>query len=221
MPDRDGSHTYLDCYAIDALIQRERAARDGERWDEMAACYHPDAVVEISWFRGSGAGFVAASRQIASAILGIHQMSPAVVTVRGERAIADCGCTMRGLTEMDGTQIQLTSQTRLLWRAVRTDGDWLVAGLRAYYLFDAIAPVRPDQAIAIDDALLASLRMPYRWIAYSSARAGRAVSSSLPGIDRPEEITALRRAEQDWLGQDRTEPEHPGKTEQSSLSTCQ
>lgn len=40
------------------LIVRERIARDGGQWDEMASCWHPESTIEVSWFKGSGTQFI-------------------------------------------------------------------------------------------------------------------------------------------------------------------
>ena len=50
----------LDLIAIENLVARERAARDGLRWAEMGDYYHPESTVDISWFKGSGAEFTSA-----------------------------------------------------------------------------------------------------------------------------------------------------------------
>lgn len=126
-------------------------------------------------------------------------MSPSVVTVRGDRAIATTGCSMHGITQLDGIDVSLASFTRLLWRARRSGDSWLIAGMRSYYIFDDLRPTRPDVAIEIDEALFNSLRKPYRWIAYTNARAGRKIPDNLVGVDRPKDVEALLRAEQAWL----------------------
>ena len=80
------SRAFEDMVAVADLVQRERAARDARQWDEMATYYHPESVVDVSWFLGDGAGFVEATRKNAgSANMSFHQMSPAVVTIKGER----------------------------------------------------------------------------------------------------------------------------------------
>ena len=117
MSDQD----QLQHAAIDSLIQRERIARDAGRWDEMAGCYHPDSRVEVSWFQGSGREFAERSRNIAGGkVYTFHQMSPAVVTLNGRRALADTGCSVHGLTDLDGVEVDIVSHSRLLWRALRT-----------------------------------------------------------------------------------------------------
>ena len=186
--------------AVDQLIQRERAARDAGQWDEMAACYHPDSHVEVSWFQGSGKEFVARSSNIAGGkVYTFHQMSPAVVTLKGDRALADTGCSVHGLTELDGVEVDIVSHSRLLWRALRTDADWLIAGMRAYYISDLLLPLDPGRVPPIDADVFSGLRKSYRSIGYSMKRAGFDVRDDLPGVDRPATVAALREREQQWL----------------------
>jgi len=191
-----------DCTAIDGLIQRERTARDAGMWAEMASYYHPQSHVEVSWFSGSGADFAERSSKIAGGkVYTFHQMSPAVVTVNGDRAVADSGCCIHGLTEIDGVDVDIVSYTRLLWRALRSGDGWLIAGMRAYYLSDAILPVNPGQIPRIDQQVFAALRRSYRSIAYSMTQSGFPVRDDLPGIDRPESVAALKAQEQKWLAE--------------------
>ena len=72
----------VDRMLIAELIQRERAARDAGLWQTMAECWHLESLVDVSWFRGSAAEFIAASaRNAGSRTLSFHQMGPSVVTV--------------------------------------------------------------------------------------------------------------------------------------------
>ena len=196
MPDQNQA----DRTAIDSLIQYERTSRDTGQWSEMADCYHPDSLVVVSWFRGTGREFAERSSKIAGGkIYTFHQMSPAAVTLHGDRALADTGCSIHGLTEVDGVDVDITSYTRLLWRAVRSGSGWLLAGLQAYYVSDTIAPLDPTRIPQIDQEIYGKLRRSYRSIGYSMARSGFPVPDDLPGIDRPETVTALRAQEQHWL----------------------
>ena len=191
-----------DRSAIDSLIQFERAVRDAGQWADMARCYHSDSYVEVSWFQGTGAEFAERSSRIAGGkVYTFHQMSPAAVTLNGERALAETGCSVHGLTELDGVEIEIVSNSRLLWRARKTTAGWLIAGLRAYYISDAIIPLDPTRVPAIDQAVFGSLRKSYRSIGYSMKQAGFPVRDDLAGIDRPETVARLRAEEQRWLVQ--------------------
>ena len=185
---------------IDRLIQRERAARDTGRWVEMGLCYHPQSHVEVSWFQGTGTNFVSQSSVIAGGkVQTFHIMSPAVVTLNGDRALAETACTVHGLTELDGVEIDIVSQSRLLWRAQRERVGWLIFGLRAYYLSDAIITLDPTSTLNIDHAILGGLRRSYRSIAYVMAHIGFPVRDDLAGIDRPDTVKLIRAQEMLWL----------------------
>ncbi len=191
-----------DRTAIDNLIQYERSVRDAGMWAQMAACYHPDSYVEVSWFQGTGADFAERSSRIAGgSVYTFHQMSPAVVTVRGDRAIAETACNVHGLTELDGVGIDISSYSRLLWRALRTGSGWLLAGMRAYYITDTIIPADPSRVPRIDPKTFDALRRSYRSIAYSMKASGFPVRDDLAGIDRPETVAAMRAGEEAWLAE--------------------
>ena len=191
---------FVDQVAVGDVIQRERAARDGRLWAEMAACYHPEAVVDVSWFRGGSDAFVEASRKVAGgATRSFHSMSPAVVTIKDHRALAETPCALHGMTELDGVDVALVGYTRLLWRALRSGDRWLIAGLRAVYLSDMLLPRNPSRVPQIDDDALRAFRPSYKYLSYIITKSGRTIQDDLPGIDRPESVVALRAAEQQWL----------------------
>ena len=98
-------------------------------------------------------------------------------------------------------EIDIVSHTHLLWRALRTDAGWLIAGMRAFYISDSLIPLNPGRVPLIDQAVFKGLRRSYRAIGYSMKRAGFEVRDDLPGVDRPETVAALRASEQQWLAQ--------------------
>ncbi len=182
------------------LVQRERRARDFQMWIEMGACYHPDAEVEISWFQGTGADFVAASQRIAAAgTRSIHQMSPSVITIRGDRALSDTGCEIHILTTLEGVEMVVSSQARLLSRIERREGQWKLSGFRTLYVWDTLSPVGPGAGPAPNEAELRNLRPSYRHLAYVMGRLGHPFPETLAGVDQPGTEQALRAKEEAWL----------------------
>ena len=130
------------------IIVRERIARDGGRWDEMASYWHPESVVEVSWFKGSGSLFIEQSKKnIRPDSINFHQLSPGAVTLNGARAIADMPCVLQNFSQLDGIDVNQAGHAHLLWRAARsTDDQWLIAGLRAYYVRDSLIACNPARA---------------------------------------------------------------------------
>ena len=125
----------------------------------MAECWHPQSLVDVSWFHGSGAEFTAASaRNAAGKTLSFHQMGPSVVTVHGDRAIVDTGCAVHGMLTLNVVDVGVISHTRLLSRALRSGDNWLIAGLRVLYIRDLLVPRNPNQVPEIDKAALSGYR---------------------------------------------------------------
>ncbi len=183
------------------LIQRERSARDAGLWQTMAECWDLESQIETSWFRGSAADFVAASERNAkvSKTLSFHDFGPSVVTVRDERATADTGCAVYGMLALKGADVAVISHTRLLSRAVKIGGKWLLGGATVVYVRDMLVPRNPTQVPEIDNVVLSGFRDSYRYLSYVLAQSGHVPRNDLPGVDQPETVAALRAAESLWL----------------------
>ena len=203
----------LDRLAIAEILQRERAARDFAQWAEMASFYHPESSIEVSWFKGSGQEFVERTRRQYEKAqqqsdhaerIHFHEMGAAVVTLNGDRATAETACTLHSFFPLHGVACKNTAFVRLMWRAQTLEGRWLIAGLRCLYLRDMISPCNPSQVPHLDPAELAGYRVSYRLTAHHLAQLGLDPKDDLPGVDRPESVTALRDGERDWLQEART-----------------
>ena len=194
----------LDQLAVADLITRERWARDNRMFDEMAKFYHPDSVVETTWFTGSGAEFVERSRAaVREGLINFHVMSPSIVTLNGDRALAETPASLRNFWQVDGVDGSIEAFVKLMWRAVRTDHGWQIAGLRVIYVRDLLHACNPTRPPQFDQEKLNQYRACCRYQSYHLARLGLEPSQDMVGEDRPETVAALRRGEQVWLAGDR------------------
>jgi hypothetical protein len=191
----------LDKLAVAEVVQTERAARDQGQWARMAACFHPDSVVSISWIETTGPAFVAASEQaFAAGVRHLHQMAPTLVTLNGDRALAETGCAILLGGRVGGVEVMVTSQARMHARIERrADGGWRIAGLRAVYFEDAMAARIPGEVPPLDRERLAGYRPSYRFLSYLLVESGKTPRPDLAGIDRPELVEAMLAGEADWL----------------------
>lgn len=181
---------------------RERLARETDNWEDEAACFHPDAIVEVSWFKGSGTEFVKAGmKKPAIETVNCDSMSPGVILVKNDRAIADTACAVHTFSRLDGIEISLTNYTRLLWRVQRSQGRWLIAGLRGLYIRDTLIPRNPSQVVKLDEERLGKFRTSYRFLSYVLTAKGLPAHDDLPGVDQPDGVAALRAGEREWLVQ--------------------
>jgi hypothetical protein len=100
---------------------------------------------------------------------------------------------------VEGVDMCLTGIVRLLWRAERLNGHWLIAGLRMIYIRDHLAPCDPGNVPAINRNELAAYRSSYRFLSYVLARSSNRPHDDLPGVDRPETVDAVRASQSQWL----------------------
>lgn len=191
----------IDAMAINQLVLRERRARDMKEWDELAACYTADSVVDMSWFKGTGAAFAQASAKMAArGLLTFHEPGPTFTRLLGNRALGDTAMTLHVVREIDGVDVDITGYIRALTRHERqSNGGWLMAGFRSYYIHDLILPVNPSQVPKIDPATVKDYRPSYRYLSYVLSLSGHPINNDLPGIDRPETVNTLIAGEEAWL----------------------
>ena len=201
-PDRTPIEHQLRFDRLDVaeLILRERLARDNRDWDAMASYWLEDSLIDVSWFRGSGPRFVELTRgNVSGNTYNFHLMSPPVVNVRGDHAVSETPCTLWDFTNIAGVDAGYEGFVRLFWRARRSNGRWLLAGLRALYLADLFHGRDPANPPVFDPESLKSIRSPYRFLMCNLTHHGIPVRDDLPGIDQPDVVAAMRAAEITWL----------------------
>lgn len=190
----------LDKLAVAEVVQTERAARDQGQWARMAACFHPDSVVSISWIETSGAEFVSASEKaFASGMRHLHQMAPTLVTLNGDRALAESGAAILLGGRIGGVEVMVTSHARMHARVERRDGVWKIVRLGAVYFEDEIRARIPGETPSLAPARLAGYRPSLRFLSYLLEEGGKTPRADLAAIDRPETVDAFLGAEQAWL----------------------
>ncbi len=190
----------LDKLAVAELVQTERAARDQGQWDRLAACYHNDSLVSISWIETTGPEFVKASKAaFAAGVRHLHQMAPTLVTLNGDRALAESGCAILLPGRVGDVAVTVTSQARLHVRAERRQGRWGIVSLRPVYFRDSVAADIPGEVPIFDPARLAAYRRSYRFLSYVLEEGGKTPRPDLAGADRPDLTDAMLAAEAAWL----------------------
>jgi SnoaL-like domain len=190
-----------DVTAISQLILRERESRDLWRWEMMRACFWPESLVRVSWFRGSGADFVTGSIEMARrGIPATHRLAPILVTLAGERAVANLTAIIDLAVKLKGVDATLSTHSRFLYRAEKRDGRWGLMGFDAIYMRDELTPDLPGQTISIDPAEVKDFRKSYRLLSYYLCSQGYKIDSSLAGVDLPETVRALYEDLFEWFG---------------------
>ena len=189
-----------DSSAVTDVILRERLARETHNWTDEADCFHANAFVEVSWFKGSAANFIEAGKNsLGTEAVHFDSMSPGVVWLKNERAISDTACAVHTFSRLDDIEVSTTSYTRLLWRVQRFEGQWLICGLRGIYIRDTLIPRDPTKVPKLDEEKLRGFRPSYRFLSYILTANGAPAHNDLPGVDQPKVVATLRATEREWL----------------------
>ncbi len=190
----------IDRVEICELVQRERAARDMQRWDELANSYTDTSEIDISWFRGTGKAFAEASRKMAdNGLRTFHQMGPTIVEIRGDRALAETGCAIHAMGVFAGAGADVIGYSRLFERVERVGGRWLLASLQVVYIGDIMLPLNPANVPHIAPAQLSGYRSSYQFLSFILADAGHVPRTDLPGVDQPDTVNHLVLQNKNWL----------------------
>lgn len=186
-----------DLFLVEELITFERYCRDQSLWEEMKKCFHPDSEVTISWFKGSGAGFIAASEKMKN--FAPHKINNVVARCQGSRAVAECITSIQMRQKIEGEWYDLCSYARLHYRLVKEDGRWLVRSFTGIYEKDTLERAYctgPAPQLDFDPQ---RYRPSYAALCYFFEKSGMPFYDDLPGIDRPELVDALYKESQRWL----------------------
>lgn len=187
---------------VETVVLTERWARDMAQWDVMREQYHDDSVVDISWIRTSGPEFVRLSRgSFERGTISTHVLSPVLIDVRGDRATADTGVVIAGRASLGGVEVVLTAYSRIVERLERRRKQWRISEMTCVYQFDHFTPLDPDEQLELDRDRYDGYRESYAALSYwvEETQGSGAVRDSLPGVDRPDTIDALYRANSTWL----------------------
>ena len=187
----------LDKFSIKELVEFERFCRDNALWDEMKKCYSADSTVTISWFNGSGHGFVEASRKMNS--YAPHKLYNTLIWITGNKAIAVTMATIQMRFKIDGGPVELLAESKLVFRIQKIKEEWIIVGFESIYEKDALVPVTPNSNINIPPEELSKFRPSYANMSYVLGKKGNQVDQNLPGIDKPETVAQLYQEAEAWL----------------------
>ena len=187
----------LDKFNIKELIEFERFCRDNAQWDEMKKCYADHSTVNISWFKGSGHGFVDASSKMKG--YAPHKLYDTLIWLNGEKAIAITMATIQMKFNIDGGLLELQAESKLIFRTQKVNKEWIIVCFESIYEKDALIPVTPNSSINIPAEDIIKYRSSYANMSYALGKTGHNVDQNLPGIDKPESVAQLYNETESWL----------------------
>lgn len=189
----------LDRALIREVVENWVLFRDAGDWPAFASVWHDDGWMTATWYQGSAAGFVEASR--ASMVAGVdilHFLGGFTCEVRDARAIAQTKMTIQQRAPIDGVTVDVTCTGRFYDFFERRDARWAIVRRQPIYEKDRMDVVDPARSLVLDPGLLGRFPVGYQHLAYLQERAGHRVMRGLPGLLGPEVELLYREGEQ-WL----------------------
>jgi hypothetical protein len=195
----------LDKLLIADLIQWERHYRDHQQWEQLRAMYHPDSLIRLGWFVGTGDEYIESSRKMDSDKKGwhlLHLMHPTLVQVRGERGIAITNIFVSRRAKLADTPVDVTIHCQLYSRVEKRDGTWRILTIDSIYEKDTAVPVYASDHFELSREQLAREPASYQFSAYNLRKRGFPVrAEDLYSTDQPERVAQLYREAEEWLAQ--------------------
>ncbi|GLZ09204.1 hypothetical protein Acsp03_66700 [Actinomadura sp. NBRC 104412] len=193
---------------IERLIKDWAVWRDAGDWDRFATVWHPDGVMQATWFQGGYREFIEVSRQGWERGVRIwHFLGGTSADIAGDRAIAQTKMTITQRALVDGVECDVVCTGRfydLLQRDGRQGGaggrygGWALVLRQPIYERDRIDPVDPAARLTLDTDRLGRLPEGYRHLAYLQTGLGYQVKMDMPQLTGPQ-VEALYRRGADWL----------------------
>lgn len=204
MTDAVRLQTMLDEHEIASLLVRWGHARDADDWETLAACFHDEATISISWMSGPVGDFLEGSKAMARArppgTHVKHVFAGPLILTNGDRAFSRCHVTLFARAFVDGHEFDFESLFRFFDLLERRDGVWRILRRIGVYEKDRMDPVDPRGVPTgfYADMDLSSFPPEMRFLCFRQSKTG---VRSVPGIAvySPQEAV-LRSDCLAWLG---------------------
>ena len=181
------------------LINFERFCRDNAQWEEMRKCFAKDSFVNISWYQGSGDGFVTASAK--SPTYAPHKIHNSLTWLNGDRAVTIMMATIQNRRTIKGVECELSTDTQLLFSTQKIDGQWYITRFESIYEQDRLIPVLPESTLSMDSSALEKYRQSYACMSFCMEQSGFGANQELAGRDRPETVEKIYADLGTWLAE--------------------
>ncbi len=144
--------------------------RDLGEWDRLLELFHPDGVIEVTWFEGLFTEFVAASRRMAASpdVRNKHVIAPPSVTFDGDRAIAETNAIIVG--ENVSLGLGYAVHNRFYDMIEKRAGAWKIVKRQSIY--DMGTFTFPRGIVAIDPDTVARYPQEYAPLGYILEKTG-------------------------------------------------
>lgn len=143
--------------------------RDLGQWDQLAELFHPDGVIEVTWFEGPFTGFIEGSRRMgASDLRTKHLIGVPVVEMNDNRAIVETNAVI--VAENIRLDLGCSVHNRFYDLVEKRDDAWKL--LKRQSVYDMGGFNFPRGPLPIDAEVLQRYPREYAPLAYLLEKSG-------------------------------------------------
>lgn len=169
--------------------------RDLAQWDEMRKLFHPDGIIEVTWFEGLASQFIDASMRMgASDLRTKHFIASPVVTFNGNKAVVETNAVIVGENVRLG--LGCSSHNRFYDLVEKRDGVWKIVKRQSIYDMGSFS--FPIGIVDIDKEVVKRYPREYAPLAYLLEKSGFPVTRIFATKGSDLEI-AMKAEGQAWL----------------------
>ncbi len=184
---------------IREVIENWALYRDAGDWERFSTVWHMDGWMTATWFQGSAAEFIEASRKGFDAGVSIlHFLGGTTSDVSGNRAIAQTKMTISQRATVHDVWVDVTCTGRFYDFLEQERGEWKVVRRQPIYEKDRLDVLDPSAKLSLDVEKLERFPVGYRHLAYLQQEFGYKIREGLPGLTGPE-VELLYHEGKDWL----------------------
>lgn len=184
---------------IREVIEAWSIARDSADWELLLATWHRGGSMVTTWFDGSAAAFVAASRKSwEQGSRSFHSLGGSQIEVDTTRAVAQTRMSINVRGYVAGVEVDVVSAGRFFDFFEKRQGRWRIVHRRPIYEKDRLDPVEPGVNVPVDLERLRAWPEGYRYLAYLQSFNGTNAPGDLPALRGPA-VDRLMEDGRKWL----------------------
>lgn len=143
--------------------------RDLGQWRQLAELFHPDGIIEVTWFEGPFADFVAGSKRMGGSDLRTkHLIGTPVVTFNGSKAIVETNAVI--VAENVKLDLGCAVHNRFYDLVEKRQGQWKL--LKRQSVYDMGTFTFPQGPVDVERTVVAKYPREYAALGYLLEQSG-------------------------------------------------
>jgi hypothetical protein len=188
-----------DRLAIRDLVENWAVWRDAGDWERFQSVWHDDGWMMATWFQGTAADFIRASREgWEKGVRILHFLGGTSIDVVGERAVSQTKMTISQRATVHGIACDVVCTGRFYDFLEKRNGRWGIVLRQPIYEKDRLDLIDPSATVSLDAQKLAEFPEGYRHLAYIQEEIGYRVRRDMPGL-KGKEVDELYARGRGWL----------------------